>query len=365
MNLCFADFTKWDYNVDAPTIKPLGGSQSALCYLATELTKAGNNVTTLTGTTKPGVVRGVECMHDDNCNQYFFAYSKFDAVIVLNGAGYSKLRDIVPSSTRLVLWTHHEPIQPAMRKLTDKDVADRWDNIVCVSDWQRQSYVDEFKLAPERITVMRNAIAPSFERLFLSADDLGNAKSNPLTLAYTSTPYRGLHLLLDIFPEYRRSNPEARLHAYSSMAVYQNHDAYDADMFKWIYDTLRTTDGAEYVGSVPQPTLAERLATSHILAYPNIFPETSCISVMEALAAGMRVVTSNFAALPETTEGFADLVPLDFRDQEGFVRDYKHTLAERPYRIEDEAEALYGQVVHMNQNHTWSVRARQWSEFLN
>jgi hypothetical protein len=25
---------------------------------------------------------------------------------------------------------------------------------------------------------------------------------------------------------------------------------------------------------------------------------------------------------------------------------------------------LYDQVVHMNRHHTWSVRARQWSEYL-
>ncbi len=250
-----------------------------------------------------------------------------------------------------------------MRKLALPETGDRWDGIVCVSDWQRRSYIEEFKLAPERLVVLRNAIAPSFEGLFASRYDLVNAKSGPLTLAYTSTPYRGLHLLLEIFPEFRKVNPEARLNVYSSMAVYQKHEAYDAEMFKWIYDAMRTADGVEYVGSIPQPALAERLATAHILAYPNIFPETSCIAVMEAMAAGLRVVTSDFAALPETTEGRADHVPLDFKDQPKYVRDYTQALVERPYSVD--ADALYDQVVHMNQHHTWSVRARQWSEFLN
>ncbi len=149
------------------------------------------------------------------------------------------------------------------------------------------------------------------------------------------------------------------------MAVYKKHEAFDTDTFRPVYDALRAADGVEYVGSLPQPALAERLATSHILAYPNIFPETSCIAVMEAMAAGMRVVTTDFAALPETTEGFADLVPIDFKDQPKYVRDYTHTLVDRPYSIDADADALYGQVVHMNRHHTWSVRARQWAEYLN
>ncbi len=361
MRVCFIDFANWDYNVDAPTLKPLGGSQSALCYLAVELAKAGHAVTVMSGTERPATVSGVECINANHCNGYYFGRNEFDAVIVLNSGGSSNLRSVLPSSTKLILWTQHEPVQPAMRKLELPEVSDRWDSIVCVSDWQRRSYIDEFWLAPERLVVLRNAIAPSFEGLFASRDDLVNAKSGPLTLAYTSTPFRGLHLLLEIFPEFRKSNLEAKLSVFSSMAVYPKHEAYDAEMFKWVYDALRTADGVDYVGSLPQPTLAERLATSHVLAYSNIFPETSCISVMEAMAAGLRVVTSDFAALPETTEGFADLVPFDFKDPPKYVGDYTRALL---CNSSPDADDLYGQVVHMNQHHTWSVRAAQWSEFL-
>ena len=41
MNWVFLDFIRWDFDVATPLEKPLGGSQSALCYLATALASRG------------------------------------------------------------------------------------------------------------------------------------------------------------------------------------------------------------------------------------------------------------------------------------------------------------------------------------
>ena len=42
MNWVFLDFIRWDYDVATPRERPLGGSQSALCYLAAALARRGH-----------------------------------------------------------------------------------------------------------------------------------------------------------------------------------------------------------------------------------------------------------------------------------------------------------------------------------
>jgi len=227
--------------------------------------------------------------------------------------------------------------------------------------------------------VMRNAIAPCFTNCFSHDQSILAAKTPVPTLAYTSTPFRGLDLLLDVFPLIQHAIPGVQLKVFSSLKVYQI--AEDQDGHHALYQRCHAMEGVDYVGSLPQPDLVKALRTVTILSYPNIFPETFCIAALEAMACGCQVITSNLGALPETTAGFARLIPIrqtvssqsravDLTSEE---RDsYCHLFAReaiaalKQLQVEPSAvdAHLRQQVDYVNQHGTWAVRAQEWLIWL-
>ncbi|HEY0466799.1 MAG TPA: glycosyltransferase, partial [Polyangiaceae bacterium] len=63
---------------------------------------------------------------------------------------------------------------------------------------------------------------------------------------------------------------------------------------------LASTEGVVFHGRLSPQTLAEHFRRASVWAYPDWFHETSCITAMQAQAAGLRIVTSALAALNET-----------------------------------------------------------------
>ena len=367
MNWVFLDCISWDYDVGTPLARPLGGSQSALCYLAMALARRGERVTTLTGTTKPRNVHGVQCMRYEDVPVEIFS-PRETLTIVLNGPAdvVRDVRKAVPAGKPAILWTQHAHDQPAMQALRDPAIVGLWDRIVCISDWQKSMFQQELGVPAAKIDVLRNAISPVFENMFQTAAQLADAKARELRLAYTSTPFRGLDLLIACFPSLHRRHPTCRLDIFSSMQVYGQSE--EQDPYRKLYAQCRATPGISYRGSVSQSELAKELAGVTMLSYPNTFAETSCIAVMEALAAGLFVVSSDLGALPETCAGWARLVPpiSKERTQEQFAVDFArhvdHALTELESDRQRWMERCFEQSQAINGTCTWDIRAAQWQQ---
>lgn len=368
MRILFIDRISWDYTLRTPYERPLGGSQSALCYLAAHLSQRGHQVSVLNNVSRIEIVQGVPHFPLSLLSLEFLEHLNPHVAIILNrGFDNQDLRALLPPATPLVLWTQHAYDQPAVAPLQSPHEQALYDHFVLISNWQRQTYIEHFQLPPEKITILRNAIAPCFENLFTTDESILSHKTQPPTLAYTSTPFRGLNLLLEVMPQIHAEHPGVKLNVYSSMKVYQNVAA--DDDYADLYQRCRELPGVNYIGSVPQPELVPALMATSIWAYPNTFAETSCIAALEAMASGCYLVTSAFGALPETTAGFAALIPFP-QETRAYLRAYRQALEQALHRFSQPEhwpaleEHLRAQVSYIHQHYTWSRRAQEWETFL-
>ena len=367
MKIAFVDFVPWDYTIENVYQMPLGGARSALCYLAQALAQQGHEVFLLNQTSVPGVSRGVRCLPLSTVSHKLL--KSLDALIIKLIAGKGKaLRTIIGENIPLILWTGHDYNQPALQQLYNPTDRDIYNSIVLVSQWQSDRFRQHFNLNQTRIKILGNAVSSSFCDLFPQDIPILNYKSKPPILAYTSTPFRGLKILLEVFPEIRCTIPGTKLKVFSSMKVYENTQAKAESKYNWLYRKCQETEGVEYIGSIAQPQLAQEMKSVTALVYPNTFAETSCIAVMEAMASGCWIITSDLGALSETTAGFARLIPIKEGEAAYKKRFIQETVAVlRKFTVIDTTEAeahLRAQVNYVNNSYIWSKRAKEWSEWL-
>lgn len=368
MRIGFADFCGLNFHAQSVDTQPLGGSHSAACHLARALARGGHDIFLITHTSTPGTFAGVKCLSWNSTPLSTLRPLQFDVFVCLLGTGNGTLmRSVLGPSTRLVLWTQHSFDEGNMRGLHEAQERESYDEFVLVSDWQREEFLRYFGLDPARAHVLRNAVAPAFENLFPDHQPILPEKTKPPIIAYTSTPFRGLELLLEAFPAIRAAVPGVRLRVFSSMSVYQTPPEADQAKYGDLYRRCREAAGAEYIGSLPQPVLAGELRRVMVLAYPNTFPETSCIAALEAMASGCRVVTSALGALPETTAGFARLTPFG-KERQRYLSHFAEQVTDvlqAGMRNDAQEEALLRrQIGYIHANATWDARATQWRQWL-
>ncbi|MDD4866090.1 MAG: glycosyltransferase family 4 protein [Mycobacterium sp.] len=363
MDIVFVDVAAWAYHPDTPFARPLGGSQSAACYLTPELAKLGHHVTLASRNAEPRAVRGVQCQPVPGMEDGVLRNA--DCVVHMGGVIAARLAELKARcrpAARHILWTGHAHDQPFVAALAQPEIRARFDGFAMVSEWQAACFHQAFGLDPARIAILRNAVGPAFTDLF-GGDAILAAKTGPPRLCYTSTPFRGLDRLLAAFAHIRAAVPDAHLEIYSSMAVYSAL----LDPYQPLYEMARDSPGVTYHGSVAQPALARALRSATMLAYPNTFPETSCIAVMEAMAAGCAVVTSDLGALPETGAGFIDLMaPLadPHAHAEAFAGRVIDLLAAREADPTGTEAHLQAQVAYAVAENNWARRAEQWSTWF-
>lgn len=260
----------------------------------------------------------------------------------------------VDTSKRNILWLHDTWDDPESQHLKEKSSLDRFESLVFVSHYQQATFNMGLNVPYSKGVVLQNAIVP------IEPHEKPKGKLN---LIYHTTPHRGLELLIPVVEFLAKNGYDFHLDVYSSFKIYgwEQRD----EPYKELFDRCRNHPNITYHGYQPNEVVREALKKAHIYAYPNVWPETSAISVIEAMSAGCIVVCPNFAALPETCANFGVMYGWHESGNEHANR-FAGVLSMvmRDYWDESVQNKLKFQKMFFDTNYKWDIRISQWSGFL-
>lgn len=270
------------------TIKTVGngGSEIMLAENAKRLVALGHRVRVYSSCGEDKVYDGVE----------YYQTAKYkdlvcDILVISRNA--SAIDDTYNITAKLkLIWVHDVFVWNATNERLLK--ADR---ILALSEWHKQDLINAHNIHPEHVLVTRNGIdLTRFDK---------KVERNRYKCMNSSSPDRSWPILLDCWPHIKALVPKAELHLMYGFdnwkkvaAGYAGQPELIARLEQQIKEM--SAMGVVYHGRVSQQKLAEEFLSAGAWIFPTWFVETSCISAMEAQAAGLRMITSSIGALNET-----------------------------------------------------------------
>lgn len=270
----------------------------------------------------------------------------------------SRVRDLDYSKIR-VFWAHDLAEDPESTKLRDQNYRDQFHKLVFISNWQMQRY-HLFHGIPydDKVIVLESGIDPAPREALKKPKD-------KIRLVYTSTPQRGLEILVPVFEKLAETNPDIHLDVFSSFKIY-GWDEADKN-FEPLYDRIRNHPQMTYHGFVPNEEVKEALNKSHIFAYPCIWPETSCRAMLEAMSAGLVCVHSDNSALPESSGSLNIMYRANFEDRASHANMFAGALNSAIQFVRDnkETEMIKFNKIYVDNRYDIKTIQSKWEHMLN
>lgn len=254
----------------------IGGSETAAVHMARELAALGHDVTVFSNCgDKQGHYDGVKYVHFEHLTQG----ALFNGLPVECDLFISSRRvHLFPiNAAKKILWMHDTYVGPPTQDICQKLL--QFDHVLALSQWHKAILLSVYPfIDPSRVLVTTNGI--DLERYREPPAKIGNR------LIYSSSPDRGLALLLELFPAIKDQVSDAELHVYYGFYNYEKiieRNAHDPQMQEYarheiatIREAMANTRGVIYHGRVGQKELARAQLAAKVAAYPTHFSETSC-----------------------------------------------------------------------------------------
>ncbi|MEK7376189.1 MAG: glycosyltransferase family 4 protein, partial [Candidatus Margulisiibacteriota bacterium] len=370
------------------SVKPVGGSESALFYLCRELAKLGHEIEIFNNCgNEAGIYEGVsyarfttlaDLVKHSKTKEYDFFISFRDLPAFLFGI----------KAKKMIWWGHDDfsnvwnysdwraPLGKAFLKLAGFLTNIFCDRLFVVSNWLGNICTEYLGIKKDKIYVTKNGVhlpyfnkpEPEGSAPILTGTGSLEPGRDPYRLVYTSVPARGLDILLDIFPKIKEKVPRATLHVYCGWDLGMLKEE-DKKLARSLYDRTNQP-GVIREGTKKHSDLAKDLMISSLMLYPShpvpragFFAETSCIAALEAQAGGCPVVASKAGALPESVIDGKTGVLIEGSPYSGT---FKEKFADETVKLLKDRERLSGMRKtaerFIRDNYTWEIIAKEWTQ---
>jgi glycosyltransferase involved in cell wall biosynthesis len=281
----------------------IGGSETMLMEQAKRLAALGHDVRVYNSCgSDEFIFDGVQYLQTNKFHDF-----KCDVLVVSRRA--DMLLDQYNIDARLkLLWVHDVYAIRATNEALLKA-----NKILALTNWHKANIMNVHDVHADHVLVTRNGIDLSrFNK---------QIPRNKFKVVNSSSPDRSWPILFDCWGRIKERVPQAELHlfyGFKNWEVSAQHDKGQADLIVRLKQQIKDLAplGVVYHDRVSQEELANQFLSAGVWAHPTWFTETSCITAMEAQAAGLRIVTSSIAALNETVSTRGVLIDGDWTTEE-------------------------------------------------
>lgn len=174
----------------------------------------------------------------------------------------------------------------------------RVDKYICLCKKHAEYTLEKYPSLKDKIFISSNGIRSNLIR-----DKIRQNKNPRISkrMIYSSSPDRGLELILDNFFRITEQHPDVKLDVYYGFENLKKLSN-KGDWREYLYTKLvkkqqELKQWVTFHGRINQNQLYNEMLTSSVWFYPSDFPETSCITSMEMQACGVYPIVNNFWAV--------------------------------------------------------------------
>jgi len=206
---------------------------------------------------------------------------------------------------KIVLHMHNDHLSIRLFRPLYRRVLHKIDQVICVSEYIRRQAVRHFPEHAHRFSVALNATDPEVFKPY------GDATMHTGALAFEPgkrhllyvgrlVPIKGVHVLIEAFPEILRRHPDVRL-VITGSSFFEGAARTDYER-QLVALAQPVASNIVFTGFLPHETLKYLYSAVDIVVMPSVWQEPLGLVMLEAMASGTLLVGSSVGGVPEVID---------------------------------------------------------------